>query len=126
LSPDRVVVLAGTFFGPAFLVSLVRTPAAHAAACFDFAAPRPAPLLTFLLPGLSGFCRALPLGCVPVLLGALPRLPPSDITALLFCFIPLLSAPRRFPDFWIDLRLAPCPFSELNKSQTAEESLSDG
>jgi hypothetical protein len=55
LSPDRVVVLAGIFFWPAFLVSLVRPPAARSAACFDFAALRPAPPLIFLRLGLPGF-----------------------------------------------------------------------
>jgi hypothetical protein len=49
LSPDRVVVLAGILFGAAFFGSLVREPAASFAACFDFAAPRPAPLSTSLL-----------------------------------------------------------------------------
>jgi len=77
LSPDRVVVLAGIFFWPAFLVSLVRPPAARSAACFDFAALRPAPPLIFLRPGLPGFWRTLPVGCVPAILGALPPAPPS-------------------------------------------------
>jgi hypothetical protein len=90
LSLDRVVVLAGIFFGPAFLVSLVRTPAVRFAACFDFAALRPAPLLTCLRPGFSGVCRALPFGCVPVLFGALPRSLPSDIAVLLPMLLPML------------------------------------
>jgi hypothetical protein len=51
LSPDRVVVLAGVFFGPSFLVSLVRTPAARFAASFDFAALRPALYLIFYCNG---------------------------------------------------------------------------
>jgi hypothetical protein len=70
LSPDRVVVLAGILFGAAFFGSLVREPAAGFAACFDFAAPRPASLSASLGPSLSGFCRPLPLRCAPVLLGA--------------------------------------------------------
>jgi hypothetical protein len=69
LSPDRVDVLAGILFGAAFFGSLVREPAASFAACFDFVAPRPAPLSTSLGPGLSGFCRPLPLRCALVLLG---------------------------------------------------------
>jgi hypothetical protein len=70
LSPDRVVVLAGILFGAAFFGPLAREPAAVSAARFDFGAPRRAPLSTSLGPGLSGFCRALPLRCAPALLGA--------------------------------------------------------
>jgi len=62
--------MAGILFGAAFFGSLAREPAASFAACFDFTAPRPAPLSTSLGPGLSGFCLPLPLRCAPVLLGA--------------------------------------------------------
>jgi hypothetical protein len=79
LSPDLVVVLAGTFLGPAFLVLLVLAPSVFAAACFVLAAPFFTPPFTFALPGLVGGAFFLPFGCVPVTFGPFPLSPPSCI-----------------------------------------------
>jgi len=62
LSPDRVVDLARVFMGPAFLVSLVLSPADLVAACFGCRAPRPAPLFTDFRPGFSAGASTLFLG----------------------------------------------------------------
>ena len=86
LSPERLVVPRGVFFGPALRVTVVLAPAASCAACLPRPASRPGPAFTLFNPGFGpGASARRFLGCVAVTLFFLP-FPSAMHSSFLNCY----------------------------------------